>query len=47
MWGPYIASVKENTNAEIVFDKFHVAGRITEALDKIRRQELPRLMLKH
>jgi transposase len=39
MWDPYIASVKENTNAEIVFDKFHIAKKITEALDKIRKQE--------
>ena len=39
MWDPYIASVKENTNAEIVFDKFHIAKKITEALDKIRRRE--------
>jgi len=39
MWDPYIASVKENTCAEIVFDKFHVARKITEALDKVRKQE--------
>jgi transposase len=39
MWDPYIASVRENTNAEIVFDKFHVARKITEALDKVRKQE--------
>lgn len=39
MWDPYIASVKENTKAKIVFDKFHIAKKITEALDKIRRQE--------
>lgn len=39
LWDPYIASVKENTNAEIVFDKFHIAKKITEALDKVRKQE--------
>lgn len=39
MWDPYIASVEENTNAEIVFDRFHVARKVTEAVDKIRRQE--------
>jgi len=39
MWDPYIASVKENTKAEIVFNKFHIAKEITEALDKIHRQE--------
>lgn len=40
MWDPFIASVKENCPlAEIVFDKFHVAKKINEALDKIRKQE--------
>jgi len=40
MSDPYIASVKEHCpNAEIVFDKFHIAKKINEALDKIRKQE--------
>lgn len=39
MWDPFIASVKENTNAEIVFDKFHVAKHVNEAVDKTRKQE--------
>ena len=39
MWGPYIASVHENINAEIVFDAFHIAQKITEAVDKVRKQE--------
>ena len=39
MWGPYISSVRENTNAEIVFDVFHIAQKITEAVDKVRKQE--------
>ena len=39
MWEPYISSVRENTNAEIVFDLFHIARKITEAVDKVRRQE--------
>jgi transposase len=39
MWEPYIASVHENTNAEIVFDVFHIARKITEAVDKVRKQE--------
>lgn len=39
MWDPYIASVKEHTNAEIVFDKFHIAKKINEALDDVRKQE--------
>jgi len=39
MWDPYIASIKENTGAEIVFDKFHIAKKINEALDDVRKQE--------
>ncbi len=39
MWDPYIASVKENTNAKIVFDKFHVAKKINEAMDNVRKRE--------
>ena len=39
MWKPYIASIKEHTNAEIVFDKFHVSKKINEAVDKIRKKE--------
>lgn len=39
MWDPYIKSIRENTNAEIVFDKFHIAKKINEAVDKIRKKE--------
>jgi len=39
MCDPFIASVKENTKAEIVFDKFHVAKHVNEALDDVRKQE--------
>jgi transposase len=39
MWDPYIASVRNNTEAEIVFDKFHVAKKANEALDNIRKKE--------
>lgn len=39
MWDPFIASVKEHTNAEIVFDKFHVAKHVNQALDDVRKQE--------
>ena len=39
MWKPYIKSISENTNAEIVFDKFHVIKKINEAVDNIRKQE--------
>jgi transposase len=38
--GPiHLASVHENTHAAIVFDLFHVARKITETVDKVRRQE--------
>jgi transposase len=39
MWDPYIKSIKENTNAEIVFDKFHISKKINEAVDNIRKME--------
>jgi transposase len=39
MWDPYIASVKEHTSADIVFDKFHIVTKINEAVDKIRKKE--------
>ena len=39
MWDPFIKSIKENTNAEIVFDKFHIAKKINEAVDSIRKRE--------
>jgi transposase len=53
MWDPYIKSVKENTNAGIVFDKFHIAKKINEAVDKIRKKEFAkadkeeRILMKH
>jgi len=37
MWDAYIGSVRKNTNADIVFDKFHVIKKVNEVLDKIRR----------
>lgn len=39
MWDPYIASVKEHTDADIVFDKFHISKKVNEALDSVRKQE--------
>ena len=39
MWDPYIASVQENTLANIVFDKFHVSKVINECLDSVRKKE--------
>ncbi len=32
MWDAYIASVRQYTGADIVFDKFHVAKKVSEAL---------------
>lgn len=39
MWDPYIASTRKWTDAEIVFDKFHLAKKANECLDSIRRKE--------
>lgn len=39
MWDPYIASTRKWTDAEIVFDKFHLAKKANECLDTIRRKE--------
>jgi transposase len=39
MWGPYIASVHEHTHAEIFYDLVHVAQKITDAVDTVRKQE--------
>jgi transposase len=34
MWDPYIASIHDHTHAAIVYDLFHVAQRITDAVVK-------------
>jgi transposase len=42
MWDPYIASVQEHlleAGKKIVFDKFHIAKHLGEAVDKVRRRE--------
>lgn len=39
MWDPYIKSVLEHTNADIIFDKFHISKKINEAVDKVRKKE--------
>ena len=42
MWEPYIASVREHVpeaDGKIVFDKFHVAKHLGEAVDRVRRKE--------
>jgi transposase len=42
MWDPYIASVRQHVpdaDRKIVFDKFHVAKHLGDAVDKVRRKE--------
>lgn len=42
MWDPYIHSVREHVpeaDGKIVFDKFHVAQHLGDAVDKVRRKE--------
>jgi transposase len=42
MWDPYLNSVREHLPAaegKIVFDKFHIAKHLSEAVDKVRRKE--------
>src|SRR5246127_1323486 len=42
MWDPYVASVSEHLregNKKIVYDKFHIAKHLGEAVDKVRRKE--------
>jgi transposase len=42
MWDPYVASVREHLvdgETKIVFDKFHVAKHLGDAVDKVRRNE--------
>jgi transposase len=42
MWDPYVDSVKEHlpeAEKKIVFDKFHIAGHLGEAVDRVRRRE--------
>lgn len=41
MWEPYIQSTREHLpGADIVFDKFHVAQHLGDAVDRVRKQEL-------
>ena len=42
MWEPYVASVREHLvegEKKIVYDKFHIAKHLGEALDQVRRKE--------
>jgi transposase len=47
MWDPYIAATKDlipDAEGKIVFDRFHVTKQVSDALDKVRRQEHKNLM---
>ena len=40
MWDPYVASVREHVagaEKKVVFDKFHIAKHLGEAVDRVRR----------
>jgi transposase len=40
MWEPYIRSTREHApGADIVFDKFHVAQHLGDAVDRVRKQD--------
>jgi transposase len=42
MWDPYVTSVREHVPAadgKIVYDKFHIAKHLGEAVDRVRRRE--------
>ena len=42
MWGPFITSTIEHVpgaERKVAFDKFHVAGHLGEAVDRVRRRE--------
>ena len=42
MWNPYVASVREHlpeAGRKIVYDKFHIAQHLGEAVERVRRKE--------
>jgi transposase len=40
MWEPYVTSTREKVpEADIVFDRFHIAKHLSDAVDKVRRKE--------
>ena len=44
MWAPYAALVREHaTNAQILFDRFHIVKNLHEAVEEVRRSEMRRL----
>lgn len=46
MWDPYVASTQQHVpDADIVYDKFHIAKHLNEAVDKVRREEHKALLI--
>lgn len=48
MWDPYVRSTRKHlpqAESKIVFDKFHIAKHLGEALDRVRRKEHKQLRL--
>lgn len=44
MWKPYLAALKKFCpDADVVFDKFHVVAKMSQAMDEVRRSEYARL----
>ena len=44
MWKPFRSSLEKNApNARVVYDKFHIMGHLSDALDEVRRSEYRRL----
>jgi transposase len=42
MWDPYVNSVRKHlaeADEKIVFDKYHIAGHLGDAVDRVRREE--------
>jgi transposase len=47
MWAPYAKLVREHaTNAQILFDRFHIVKHLHEAVEEVRRSEMRRLSVK-
>src|SRR5260370_19032065 len=47
MWAPYAKLVREHaSNAQILFDRFHIVKHLNEAVEEVRRSEMRRLSLK-
>ena len=44
MWPAYISSVAENTDADIVHDRFHIVAHLNHAVDLVRRAEQRELL---